>query len=142
MQINKRHDKITRLPVVWARICHHHSIIAPSGSISSLEERRISSIAHLDDRLLASNYACSSVITIPLDGEYPSSVLASAGGHHAVIACREGLAVVNIAQRTCRLLSIGPTGYDQPLCMTVRGSGDDEKLVVAYETVLVLLLPH
>jgi hypothetical protein len=100
----------------------------------NLPERKTASIAHLDDHLAASEFRCKSPISIPLDGNYPSAVLTPPGGRHVVVACREGLAVVNIAERTSRLLSIGPAGYDQPFCVTVREPGDDEKLVVAYET--------
>lgn len=100
----------------------------------NLPERKIASIAHLDDHLAASEFRCKSVISIPLDGGYSSAVLAAPGGKHVVVACREGLAVVNIEEQTSRLLFIGPSGYNQPFCVTVREPGDDEKLVVAYET--------
>ncbi|KAF8307160.1 hypothetical protein DL93DRAFT_2088202 [Clavulina sp. PMI_390] len=137
--INRHTAAITRLPVIWARLCSRYDIKLPSiTAIKPGQEHRVVSIARLDDGLVASEHSFQSAITIPLDGEYPSSVLASSGGKHAVVACREGLAVVDVEDRTCRLLSIGPTGYDQPLCTTMRGSGDDEKLVVAYETSFVV----
>lgn len=72
--------------------------------------------------------------TITLVGEYPSAVRATPGGKYVVIACQGGLAVVDVARRNVRVVRIGPAGYDQPFCVSLHGTGDDEKVVVAYET--------
>lgn len=144
-QINKRHSRISRLPVIWARVCRDYSILAPapvptstsatpSYSYSSPLESRIASIAHLSDHLHASQYQLSVTDTITSVGEYPSAIRVTPGGKYAIVACQGGLAVVDVRKRNVRVVRISPAGYDQPFCVGLLGTEEDEKVVVAYET--------
>lgn len=111
-----------------------------SSTLWALPERTIDSIAPVDERLNAPERRRKPKISIPLDGRDLRGIIAAPGGKHAVVACNEGLIVVNNAARTSRLLSAGPSGYYRPFYMTVRDTGDrdHEELVITYEQPLRL----
>ena len=141
-QISRRYNQISRLPVIWARICLDYSILSPSGLAVNRPDCTIASIAHIDDNLAASGYRCKSIFSIPFSRGSPYFALASPGGKHVVVACEEGYAMFNIAERTSRLLSAGPLGRMRfSLRMAASGSGDNEKLFVAYKILRYFVLP-